>query len=171
MSGRLSFLKMPPLLFQLFLFFLVQKTICTVRKTCSFSFPYSTVVVERYSAEKCRRLGRILIRRTSGFISNVDDVTWHPPCAYVIEVPHGQHINVTLLDFAYWPTDHSSVRREEIAVIKEGMAGNKAIACLDGVRDKVVFLSHNNMIEVELLASHPSRRFLLHYEGRYICLM
>ena len=140
-------------------------------RTCSFSFPYRTEVVERYSAEKCRRLGRILIRQSSGFISNVDDVTWHPPCAYVIEVPLGQRINVTLLDFAYWSTNQSSARCEELAVIKEGTTGKNAIACRDGVRDKVVFLSHSNIIEVVLLASHPSRRFLLHYEGEYTCIM
>ena len=169
---RLPFLKIPLLLFQLFLLFLRQKIIYIyIIPTCSFSFPYRTEVVVRYSAEKCRRLGRILIRQSSGLIGNVDDVTWHPPCAYVIEVPLGQRINVTLLDFAYWSTNQSSARCEELAVIKEGKTGKNAIACRDGVRDKVVFLSHSNIIEVVLLACHPSRRFLLHYEGEYTCLM
>ncbi|KAI0233458.1 hypothetical protein LSAT2_016294 [Lamellibrachia satsuma] len=127
---------------------------------------YSCVkLVERYSSEQCRRLGHILLRQSSGFISNSDDVTWRPPCAYVIEVPLGQRINVTLLDFAYWPRNQSAAHCEELAMIKEGLTGSNVIVCRDGQREKVVLLSRSNRLEVVLLAASPASRFLLHYEA------
>jgi len=126
------------------------------------------IVVQRSSAEQCRRLGHILLRQSSLFISFADGVTWHLPCAYVIEVPLGQRINVTLLDFAYWPRNQSASHCQELAAIKEEETGSNVVVCRDGVREKVVLLSRTNRIEVMLLATVPTGRFLLQSEGEQV---
>ncbi len=98
-------------------------------------------------------------------------------CPWVVEVLHGQRINVTLWDFSisYRNTSHNIRHRpgyplycHEYAMIKETEVPRTTTICGGEVRQKTVYISSTNRIEVHIVYRKTSRNgehFLLKYEG------
>jgi hypothetical protein len=99
-----------------------------------------------------------------------------PECPWVIQVPAGQRINITLLDFAL-PTSYS--RPSDVcsvyATVREDVRGSRLEmnVCGGERRIKTVHLSETNRIEVVMSSLVTGHRdpdgflpyFLLHYKG------
>ena len=123
--------------------------------------------------------GPITLTGTSGYIGNVvteEHRFGSGSCPWVISVPKGQRINITLLDFAVTGPQHiDSHLCNMYAIIREQSATTTDITVCGGEpRHKHIYLSDSHKVEVEVMTNGlvPDNEdlpyFLLKYEGDYL---
>ncbi len=109
-----------------------------------------------------------------GYISNkMADRCGALDMPYVMRLPHGQRVNLSLLDF-HLPlsTDshHTSAhitRCDVYATVREPSTSRTVEVCGGQSRNNVVFVSSSNVLEIYMneKMSDGTRHFLLKYEG------
>ena len=127
------------------------------------------------TSDECRRFAHATLTDTSGYIGSV--VTEESGCGttetpWKVHAKPGQRINFTLLDFATANNTGGELGRgashcHVYVILKESAAGRSVTVCGGQERDKQIFTSTSNSVEVRVLtgASSKSRFFLLRYEG------
>ncbi len=108
-----------------------------------------------------------------GYISNREGENCaSPDVPYVMRLPHGQRVNLSLLDFHLPLTKdihHSSsaLRCDVYATIREPSTSRTVEVCGGQSRNNVVFVSSSNVVEIYMneKMSDGTRHFLLQYEG------
>ena len=102
-----------------------------------------------------------------------------PNTPYILEVPQGQTINLTMLDFHVIEPDQmlGQEARPEIqplgcdvyTTLKEPKTGRAVDVCGGRERHNIVFVSRTNIVEVIIHNALPNKQyFLLKYEGKNV---
>ena len=120
------------------------------------------------------------VTQTHGFLSNAiteDTGLGSSNCPWLVAAEEGQHIVITLLDFAVWLDDtgdlpHQSPQEAGLchiyAYVEEEDTGSRVTLCGRETRESVVYTSETNSVVVQVpdpRLSNPPAYFLLRYEG------
>ncbi len=123
------------------------------------------------SRSSCNR-GYVEVTGSSGYLANT--VTRHTQiggagCPWVIHVPKGQRVNITLLDFS---TSEAPERASNLcalyANIREDRRGATEVTVCGGEkREKPIFLSETNTVQVTINSEQAATsNFVLKYQGK-----
>ncbi len=128
--------------------------------------------VIRASPEECRKHGKHVIKRPSGYLSQLsaNHARHEKHCPLVIRASPGQRINFTLLDFALRNSSvshsHGAMQFcQQYAIIREPGLSSSVTLCSEDVRQKEAYISRTHEVEVLELARGDGASFMLKYQG------
>lgn len=118
----------------------------------------------------------VKLRSPEGVIAS--SVTYETKCGspsapYIIEGQPGQSISFTLLDFSYYErqnqrlTPGSDGPCEAYATFKESNGKQSTTLCGSRIREKQVYSSLTNRVQVTILTRSDPKYFLLKYHGKW----
>nr|UCK81582.1 Gal-binding and CUB domains containing receptor 13 [Arenicola marina] len=150
---------------------LINANPCSVELLSYLEVDYRCVAVKPPDLEQCRRESRMLIHGDQGVISS--KVTSDTACGgldtpWVMEASPGQRIHVSLVDFG-WTSRESgelqpSSQCDVYGYISERRLGMNNTLCGGRARDRHVYSSASNVIEIQLLQTKGNpATFLLQY--------
>ena len=129
------------------------------------------------TTDDCALADYVNITSPFGWIASI--VTQETGCGtvshpWVINVPKGQRINVTLYDFSpekRYKTNQMEYELDthvcrEYALIQEVSTEWNSVVCGGGKRVQNVYTSKSNSLEIQV-TNKDKRQFLLYYEGKY----
>lgn len=142
-------------------------------------FIFSVSSDERH---ECTKEGRINLRSPSGFLaSRMAEIYSYgtSACPWVISVPPGQRLNLTLYNFARFtrPDMATGIMSPdpsvcyEIANIMDGPTRKNILTCGTDGRIKQVFISRTSSLEIRFVDRTVLRslgQFLLHYKRKFV---
>ncbi|ELT96203.1 hypothetical protein CAPTEDRAFT_209714 [Capitella teleta] len=136
---------------------------------------YKCVKVTSFDRRLCHSHSPVTIKSSrSGYISSLSAVgCGNADLPWVIEVPRGQLVNVTLYDFGMLPdnttsTDGGKVRVCKVYATIRGENGGRGITVCGGEsRVRTVYLSTDNRVEIRFIASKSAKPsyFMLKYQA------
>ena len=149
---------------------------------CGFLLP-SVITVDRRT---CHSHKPVAVPGNSGYLASVtahETGCGSADAPWVIEVPAGQKINITLFDFGMVADNQSHVDGggsrvcRVYATIREEQGGRSVTVCGGESRIRTVYLSLKHKVEVRLISTKNAKpsHFLLHYQGgqnviHYYCM-
>ena len=129
--------------------------------------------------QECRSHGSITRTDRVGLLAThiTEEYGWGgAACPWVLRVPPGQRINITLFNFARTGgsellTSDPSLCYELATIHEKGHQSKTILTCGTDDRHKNVFVSETNQIEVRFVEKSLLRnlgKFILQHEGEYI---
>ena len=138
---------------------------------------HSTFPVVSAQPRTCKISRQVKVTSPSGYIASV--VTEESGCGaenvpWVIEAKPGQRINLTLYDFSRVDQNGAAITRPSrgcvmYAYVRDETSQERHSLCAGGERERHVFTSLSNQVNVHLVKSHfpeGKRNFMIYYEGK-----
>ena len=135
------------------------------------------LLVSNSESQNCRSNSVPSHLEAPGYLASVTAPTEGGPnanaCPWRVTVNPGQRVNVTLYDFnLVLPSDErdSATVCQVYAIINERAASTDVTVCGGDRRQRMVYLSESNSIEIKVMTITDDERhghFLLKYEGRF----
>jgi len=130
------------------------------------------------TASACRYYGDLTVEGLSGYMANIiteEHGYGSQRCPWVISVPRGQRINLTLVDFGVASRFLDVGNMCHVyAKISETRMASEVTVCGSRTRERSIYISETNRLEVSIMSLKDNEQpiyFLLKYQGLIMLLL
>ncbi len=127
-------------------------------------------------ANLCRASNHVRVGGSKGYLSSYvtqENSLGSLDCPWLVEVKPGQSLSMSILDFS-WKGVNRPLRVDAVchvyAIVKETAASRSETICAGTQRQKLIYSSQTNIVEVRLVVNKQDElgHFLIQYEGMTI---
>ena len=135
---------------------------------CHFSHSAVASVREK----TCTKCDHLKLTAPRGYISSYKAQTTKcgsPDCPWLLEAQPGQRLNISLINFAWTTPERGQAfgtNCKVFATLKEASGTRGETVCGKNVRERHVYTSLTNAVELRIVGNVKSEQFLLYYEGQ-----
>lgn len=128
-------------------------------------------LVARSRETTCGKCGHVTAPSPNGYISSYQTQKTGcgtPDCPWRLEARSGQRLNISLVNFAWTARERtpSTQQCKVYATIKEVAGSHGETICGENLRERHVYTSLTNAVELRIVGKGGGEQFLFHYEGK-----